>query len=204
MDDIFACYSTPSVTWKPIEAKHFDELGIVDALKLAFDDPKTSDIQFTVEGKTIHAHKAILRIRSEHFRCMFQGKWEENNESVLAVDESVRFPVFRSFLHYLYTDKIDLPPEDAVDLLKLANYYCETKLRCQCETLIKQSITIENAAKLYSSAIQYNAKDLEEFTFQYMLHHLTAVIKSESFAELDGDLIKHLMVELADQNAFKY
>ena len=47
-------------------------------------------------------------------------------------------------------------------------------------------------------------QDLEEFTFQYMLHHLTAVIKSESFAELDGDMVKNLMVALADQNAFRY
>lgn len=97
----------------------------------------------------------------------------------------MRFNVFRAFLQYLYTDKIDLPAEEAVgkkgmigiellehvqdicsiffvfiriDLLKLANYYCEVKLRNQCEVLIKQSITIENAARLYSSAIQYNAK----------------------------------------------
>ena len=57
-------------------------MGIVDALKLAFDDPATSDVQFTVENKTIYAHKAILRIRSEHFRCMFQenGKWKESTE----------------------------------------------------------------------------------------------------------------------------
>jgi hypothetical protein len=46
----------------------------------------------------------------------------------------------------------------SLDLLKLANYYCETKLRSECETLIKQSITIKNAARLYASAIQYNAK----------------------------------------------
>lgn len=45
-----------------------------------------------------------------------------------------------------------------IDLLKLANYYCETRLRNECETLIKQSITIDNASRLYASAISYNAK----------------------------------------------
>ncbi len=39
MHDVFACYSTPAVTHKPIEAKQYDEFSIVDALKLAFDDP---------------------------------------------------------------------------------------------------------------------------------------------------------------------
>lgn len=37
---------------------------------------QTSDLKFIVEEKPIHAHKAILKIRSEHFRCMFNGKWE--------------------------------------------------------------------------------------------------------------------------------
>jgi len=157
-----------------------------------------------VDGKQIHVHKAILRIRSDHFRCMFQGKWEENQETVIPVELGVRFTVFRAFLQYLYTDKIELPAEDAVDLLKLANYYCEGKLRTECETLIKQSITVENAARLYASAIQYNAKELEDFSFQYMLHHLTAVVQSDGFKDLTGDTLTHLMVLLGASGAFKY
>ena len=39
MHDVFACYSTPPVTYKPIEAKQFEDISIIDALKLAFDDP---------------------------------------------------------------------------------------------------------------------------------------------------------------------
>jgi len=39
MHDVFPCYSSPPVTYKPIEAKQYDDLSIVDALKLAFDDP---------------------------------------------------------------------------------------------------------------------------------------------------------------------
>jgi hypothetical protein len=47
-------------------------------------------------------------------------------------------------------------------------------------------------------------QDLEDFSFQYMLHHLTAVVESESFLELDGDTIKNLMIALANNGAFKY
>ena len=80
LHDVFACYSTPPVTYRPIESKVVDDLSIIEALKLAFDDPRTCDIQFSVSGKIIHAHKAILKIRSDHFRCMLSGKWEESNE----------------------------------------------------------------------------------------------------------------------------
>lgn len=39
LHDVFACYSTPPVTYLPIEAKQTDEPSIIDALRLSFDDP---------------------------------------------------------------------------------------------------------------------------------------------------------------------
>ena len=46
----------------------------MDSLKDAFDDPSTSDVTFVVgeETKEIHVHKAVLKIRCQHFRSMFQ------------------------------------------------------------------------------------------------------------------------------------
>ena len=38
------------------------------------------------------------------------------------------YAVYRAFLNYLYTDRIDLPPEDAVCLMDLANAYVEQPL----------------------------------------------------------------------------
>ena len=59
------------------------------------------------------------------------------------------------FLRYLYTDLVELPPEDAIGLLDLANSYCELGLKKECEQIIKQGIGIENAAMLYAAAIKY-------------------------------------------------
>ena len=56
---------------------------------------------------------------------------------------------------YLYTDIVELPPEDAIGLLDLANSYCELGLKKECEQIIKQGIGIENAAMLYAAAIKY-------------------------------------------------
>ena len=48
--------------------------SVMDSLKDAFDDPSTSDITFLIgeEAKEIHVHKAVLKIRCQHFRSMFQ------------------------------------------------------------------------------------------------------------------------------------
>ena len=65
------------------------------------------------------------------------------------------YAVYRAFLLYLYTDTVDLPPEDAIGLLDLANSYCELQLKRRCERIIRQGITVDNVAMLYATAIKY-------------------------------------------------
>ena len=43
-------------------------------------------------------------------------------------------------------------------MLDLANSYCEIQLKHNCEHIIKQGITVENAAMLYAAAIKYDAR----------------------------------------------
>lgn len=51
--------------------------------------------------------------RCEHFRSMFRSQWTEDQQEVIEIDQ-FSYPVYRSFLQFLYTDTIDLPPEDAI------------------------------------------------------------------------------------------
>ena len=89
LHDVFSCFATPSVTYIPMETEVTSGPSVYDSLKLAFDDDQTADVRyiiqsskfvsiltsnsrFLVENKEIHAHKAVLKIRCEHFRSMFQ------------------------------------------------------------------------------------------------------------------------------------
>ena len=47
-----------------------------DFVKLV-NDPTFSDVCFNVEGKKVHAHKAILVVRSKYFKAMFTTQMEE-------------------------------------------------------------------------------------------------------------------------------
>lgn len=44
---------------------------------------------------------------------MFQSHWNEDVKEVIEIDQ-FSYPVYRSFLEFLYTDSVDLPPEDAI------------------------------------------------------------------------------------------
>lgn len=94
LHDVFHGFSHPCVTPFPMEAEVPLGPSLIESFKLAFDDPETSDIKFLVEGREINAHKALLKIRCEHFRSMFQDCWNENGQSVVEISQFT-YPVYR-------------------------------------------------------------------------------------------------------------
>ncbi|XP_049584355.1 RCC1 and BTB domain-containing protein 1 isoform X1 [Syngnathus scovelli] len=201
-DDVFACFATPSVMWRLLSMEFDDFLTVAQSLKKEFDNPETSDLKFCVDGKYIYVHKAVLKIRCEHFRTMFQSHWNEDMKEVIEIDQ-FSFPVYRSFLEFLYTDNVELPPEDAIGLLDLATSYCENRLKRLCQHIIKSGITVENAFTLLSAAVQYDAEDLEEFCFKFCVNHLTRVTQTDAFCQIDGNLLKDFIRRASRCGAFK-
>ncbi|XP_041127512.1 RCC1 and BTB domain-containing protein 1-like, partial [Polyodon spathula] len=194
-DDVFTCFATPAVMWRMVSVEHDNFLTVAQSLKKEFDSPETSGLKFCVDGKSIHIHKAVLKIRCEHFRSMFQSHWNEDLKEVIEIDQ-FSFPVYLVFLEYLYTDHVDLPPEDAIGealLLDLATSCYEKKLKKLCQHLIKRGITAENAFSLLSAAVRYDAEDLEEFCFKFCVNHVTEVTQTAGFWQIDGSLLKEFI-----------
>ncbi|XP_065449840.1 RCC1 and BTB domain-containing protein 2 isoform X4 [Chrysemys picta bellii] len=197
-DDVFACFATPAVTWRLLSVEPDDHLTVAQSLKKEFDNPDTADLKFLVDGKYIHVHKVLLKIRCEHFRSILNN----NDDDIIEMSE-FSYQVYRAFLEYLYTDSISLPPEDAIGLLDLATFYRENRLKKLCQQTIKQSICEENAIALLSAAVKYEAEDLEEFCFRFCINHLTVVTQTTGFAEMDHDLLKNFISKASRVGAFK-
>ncbi|XP_072832977.1 RCC1 and BTB domain-containing protein 2 isoform X2 [Pogona vitticeps] len=197
-DDVFACFATPAVTWRLLSVEADDHFTVAQSIKKEFDNPDNADLRFLVDGKYIHVHKVLLKIRCEHFRSVLNN----NNDEIIEINE-FSYPVYRAFLEYLYTDNIRLPPEDAIGLLDLATFYRENRLKKLCQQTIKQGISEENAIGLLSAAVRYEAKELEEFCFRFCINHLTVVTQSPGFAEMDHDLLKNFISKASRVGAFK-
>lgn len=203
LHDVFAFFASPGVTWRPMGVDVFHTERVPDSMRKAFDDAVTADLKIRIDDRDIHVHKAVLKIRCEHFRSMFSSHWNEDEKDVIEITQYT-YNVYKAFLKYLYTDIVELPPEDAIGLLDLANSYCELGLKKECEQIIKQGIGIENAAMLYAAAIKYEASDLQQFCFRFCLNHMTAVTQTESFAQLDEITVKNFIMAAAKNGAFKY
>jgi len=133
---------------------------------------------------------------------MFQAHWDEDEQKVIEIND-YSYSVIYSFLRWLYTDQVDLQPEDAIGLLDLATSYCEDGLKWHCQRLIKESISVENAAYLYSASIMYNAPELQRFCFEFCQNHMTLVVQTENFRLLDKDVLYEFILKSAICGAFK-
>ncbi|XP_015440518.1 PREDICTED: RCC1 and BTB domain-containing protein 1-like [Dufourea novaeangliae] len=202
MHDAFAYYGSPRVMYRPLIPYDKEEFTLMDSLMEAFDDSTTSDLTIRVQGKPIHVHMAVLKIRCQYFKTMFQGNLTENNQSVIEYCE-FSYDVYRAFLRYLYTDEVDLPAESALELLNLANVYSVDHLKRRCIKIIEKGITVENVLVLCNKAIEYEITNIEEYCFNFAVKHMTAVIQSPKFSEINQSIVNTFMNKAAQAGACK-
>ncbi|KAK0400455.1 hypothetical protein QR680_015254 [Steinernema hermaphroditum] len=204
-DDVFACFANPA-SCKLIEfEKPKEKSGVGEAIRGSFDDPDTADLKIVVEGKPIYAHKSFLRMRSQYFRSRFGEHWTESTENEISINEYT-YTAYRTFLRWLYTDELDcgLDLHLLLDILELANCYCESQLQHICSEILKRHITVSTAATLYAAAVKYELLSLEQFVFKFCLNHMTAVTQTFASAkDLPDSIFKRFIVEASNHGAFK-
>ncbi|XP_003383757.1 PREDICTED: RCC1 and BTB domain-containing protein 1-like [Amphimedon queenslandica] len=202
IDEVFACLSSPSCSWRPF-MNILPKKDLSSCIENRFNDKETSDMVFIVEGNHIYVHRVILRMRCAYFYSMLQnGKWKESEMDTFEIND-YPYHIFKAFVSYFYTDNVDLPNEDIPDLLELSDCYCETELKKKCELLLKRTISVENAIALYTIALRYQAKELQECSFRYITRHCSAVILSKDFIGMEESISKKLLVSLAEAGVFK-
>lgn len=211
LDDAFACYSSPPVSWRPLPIvtgiPHGYRGDVLTCLKNSlYEDEDVKDVTFIVENKKIRAHKIILMIRCDYFRKMFQGDWAETKKEGIYVGDFT-YVAFSVFLEYVYTGTVagslDLPV--AVDLLQIADCYQERKLQTLCEETLKDRIKVDNCAQLFEISTKYAAKLLQTGCAKFGAHHMSAVISSDYFKQMTNpQIIQDFLFKAAQYGAFKY
>lgn len=160
------------------------------------NNQELSDVTFLVEGKEIFAHKTILAARSEHFKAMFFRGLKESKDNQVVLSD-VQHDIFLDILKYIYSDETSLhSPDRAIEIIAAANYFKLDRLKALCESVIKDSIEIENAAYILQVASRFEAWQLKAFAMDFIMEHYDQVSVTKCF----DDLEKHLLVEVTKQS----
>jgi len=121
-----------------------------------------------VENKIIHAHKVLVFNRCEYLRKinLFQSRF--GNQYHHHKITGVKFSVFMSLLHYLYTDHLKVPPHLVGDLRNLALKYGLDRLARMCErNVVHEGAKFSIPESIFASDMQQaiNSKEYSDVIF---------------------------------------
>ena len=75
--------------------------GYLHDMKELVNDEEFSDVTFIVENRPVHALRAILAKRCEHFSAMFRSGMRESEAGVEIPIPNLSYPVFLLIMEYL-------------------------------------------------------------------------------------------------------
>jgi len=141
-----------------------------------------TDVVFLVEDKPVHAHK-VMCMRCSYFKAMLSGPMREASQDQIVLPQ-VQHHIFLALLEYLYTDGIEVPLEQAMELFEAADQFGVERLKKICEAKMLASICVENAASIFHAADLHNAKSLRDKCLNFILANFDPVTKTACFEEM--------------------
>lgn len=156
-------------------------------LESLIKDETEPDVSFVFEDdeEKVWAHKVILKRRSPMFNAMFTNGMKETEKGVQTLRVEGDKSAFKELLKYIYSDECQITTENCLELLQLSNYYKVERLTCMCEKMIKDTVTIEDAATVLVIADRFNALQLKSFIIEYIIENLDRVMITKAYNELD-------------------
>ena len=161
-------------------------------MRALVNDEEFSDVTFLVEDQPIHAHRAILAQRCEHFAAMFRSGMRESIERTIPIPTISR-QVFLLLLEYIYTDSVKVELEHAIDLYIASDLYQMERLRDMCCTVVRRNLNAENAATLLQTASEAHCQVLKETCMSFIIDNFDVVSKTDGIKTVSHPLLLEIL-----------
>jgi hypothetical protein len=190
-----------------ISSCHVHSVALVDStkqrlhakkMKAMVNDESCSDLVFVLEnGDRVYAIKALLLDRSEYFRAMFRSNMRESKENVVQVRDCSK-GVFVLLLEYLYTGRVDVGMDHALDLYVVADRYLENGLSRQCVGVFRRGLSHENAIDMLLEVDGLGLGDLKDVCMSYVVSNYgkQMIRTEEDIDSLSDALRRELLLRL--------
>jgi speckle-type POZ protein len=163
--------SSPRIEVPPSDiAAHFGEL---------LEDGAGCDVTFRVRGEAISAHRFVLAARSPVFRAQLFGSMREATKAPQqhVTIRGVQPAVFRSLLHFIYTDSLpatttDLKGDQNTEMIRhllvAADRYAMERLKLVCQSMLCENLSVGTVATTLALADQHNCDKLKDACLQFI------------------------------------
>jgi len=146
-----------------------------------------------VEGRQLHAHKAILASRCEYFALLYSSGMKDACSNEVNIT-GYSFKAFHEFLRFIYTDGCDISnPHIAAELMSASEFYRLDRLKALMELILSRAIDVESACAILEIAHRFGAIQLKRFAFEFILSNYDSVCKTNGFTEMHKDCITEIL-----------
>eukprot|EP01130_Rhizamoeba_saxonica_P008859 TRINITY_DN358_c0_g1_i2.p1 TRINITY_DN358_c0_g1~~TRINITY_DN358_c0_g1_i2.p1 ORF type:complete len:419 (-),score=64.39 TRINITY_DN358_c0_g1_i2:167-1423(-) len=152
-----------------------------------------SDVQFSVEGKILYAHKIVLASRCEYFTNLYRSGMKDSNAQEIEINDYC-YDSFSQFLNYIYTGTCEIANIPiASELMRASDYYKLDGLKAQCEMILCKAMNYENVCTIWEVSCQYNAFQLRQISQNFVAENYEHIKESQGFQELHRDRLKECL-----------
>nr|XP_013807397.1 PREDICTED: ankyrin repeat and BTB/POZ domain-containing protein 1-like [Apteryx mantelli mantelli] len=145
------------------------------------------DVCFRVADYNFLCHKAFFCGRSDYFKALLEDHFCESEElqtqpSIPVVTlHNITEDIFIRVLYYIYSDDTELSPENAYDVLCVADMYLLPGLKRLCGRTLAQILDEDNIVSIWRIAKLFQLTRLEDQCTEYMAKIIEKLVELEEF-----------------------
>ncbi|XP_073207466.1 ankyrin repeat and BTB/POZ domain-containing protein 1 isoform X2 [Lepidochelys kempii] len=146
------------------------------------------DVCFRVADYNFLCHKAFFCGRSDYFKALLEDHFSESEElqtqpTIPVVTlHNISEDIFIRVLYYIYSDDTELSPENAYDVLCVADMYLLPGLKRLCGRTLAQILDEDNVVNIWRIAKLFQLTRLEDQCTEYMAKIIEKLVELEEFA----------------------
>ncbi len=172
---------------------------IRERCKFMFNNELLSDVKFVVRDsqggsesmKKIPAHKFLLAISSPVFFAMFYGELAETRDSIDISD--CEYKSLLELFRFMYSDKVNLNPDNVMQVLYLAKKYMLPSLADKCTEYLGKNLDASNVFHVLPDAQKYEEKDLVNRCWEVIDKEADEAVTSDGFVTIERLVLEELV-----------
>lgn len=166
--------------------------SLAERSKCMWNNSFLADVEFSFPESSaddkcvvVPAHSYILAISSPIFFNMLTGDSRNRKTTVHIADYDPE--IFQIFLHYLYSEELEIKMDYLQDLAHLASEYSVSSLVDKCVEFMKDNLNTSNVFVVLQCSELLEDNDLQRRCLDIVELQTNEVIKSDGFLSLDKD-----------------
>ncbi|KAI6683713.1 hypothetical protein NL676_029626 [Syzygium grande] len=127
------------------------------------------------------------------FQKLQRGEFTGHEKDATSIEiPNIRWEIFELMLRFMYSESVEVTPDNAQELLKAADQYLIEGLKQLCERAIGQELSMETISTIYELSNDFHATSLKHSCILFILEHF------DEFRHRYSQLIQEIVPAIRD------